>query len=134
LAAPIGDCENGPLVSGQAMQDVMAVLPNRFGDYERRRGRNILEDRHAIFLRIDETVLFRGIKRMAALDSKAKTVDRFGDGGFHSGLRRPTHPVGGKTKIATCDQNHGLRHGSYFYKLAHTSSVGGDGRGMCDVV
>ena len=51
----------------KTVQDVMAVLPDRFGDDERCVDRDFPEHFHPIFLAVDETVLFFGIEGVGTL-------------------------------------------------------------------
>ena len=61
----------GPAMRDQAGEDVMAVLPDRLGDDERRVGGNVAEDFHAVLLAVDEAVAFLLVEGMGALDRAA---------------------------------------------------------------
>src|SRR4051812_15457827 len=71
FAAPIRNGKNRAAMRVQAMEQVMAVLPDGFHDDERGIERDIAEDLHAALLAVDETVFFGGIVRVAAADFEA---------------------------------------------------------------
>ena len=56
LAAPVGHDQDRAAVGAQPGQHVVAVLPHRLGDDERRVGRDALEDLDARALAVDEAV------------------------------------------------------------------------------
>ncbi|MBV9081842.1 MAG: hypothetical protein JOZ62_04140, partial [Acidobacteriaceae bacterium] len=61
----------------QTVQDMVAVLPHSFDYDERRVFRNIAEDLHSIFLRIDKAVMLDGIEGVGATNCKATIANRF---------------------------------------------------------
>jgi hypothetical protein len=50
LAGPVGDGEDGGAVGGEAVEDVVGVLPDGFGDDEGNLGIDFSEDFHPLFL------------------------------------------------------------------------------------
>ena len=84
----------------QTVQQVVGILPDRFGDDQRRVRVQGPENFHAHFLRIDEPVLFRGVIGMGAHGRPALGFERAGEGGFHLRLGGPTHLVGAEAEIA----------------------------------
>ena len=107
-AAPIGKCEDGSLVGEEAGQEVVAVLPDGFGDDERRVCWNVTEDLHAVFLAIDETVFLGGVHGMGALDFAAERFHGRKDLRLHRGLRGLTFLVGGEAKVTVGDKMDGF--------------------------
>src|SRR5260370_11093257 len=94
----------------EAVQQMMAVLPDCFHYNQGSALRNIAEALHAALLAVDEAVLLDRIVRMAAPDLEA-----FGANGGHYGLfgaqlRRPALLVGGESQIAVSDKNDGIGH------------------------
>src|SRR5260370_28752843 len=92
------------------MREVMCVLRDRLYHHQWRFPRDAAKNLHPIFLRIDETVLFRGIIRVSALYSPAAALNRGHHGLFHLLLRRPAFLIGGKAQIAVCDEVDGFLH------------------------
>ena len=76
LAAPVGDGQDRPAMAAQPGEDVMAVLPDRLGDDERRVAVDAREDVHAHALAGDEAVARAGIDRMRPADGRAVTRER----------------------------------------------------------
>ena len=60
----------------QPVQDMMAVLPDRLGDNQRRFGVNLAKDLHAVLLAVNKAVLLDRVVRMAALDGRAFFLQR----------------------------------------------------------
>ncbi len=88
----------------QSGQHVVTVLPDGFAHHQRRVLRDIAKHFDAIFLAVDEAVLFFAIERMAPLDLAAFAADGLHERVFGVLLRGPTHTVGGKAQIATGNQ------------------------------
>ncbi|MFM1942848.1 MAG: hypothetical protein RI897_1830 [Verrucomicrobiota bacterium] len=74
-AGPVSDCEDGSLVGGEAVEDVMGVLPDRFGDDEGGFGVDIAEDFETFFLGADESVFFLGFVGVGTDDLPALGFD-----------------------------------------------------------
>jgi hypothetical protein len=94
----------------EAREDMVAVLPNRFGYDHGGLGRDLLEDIDSIALAVNKSVSFVRLKGMSAIDLDSET----GNGGyqraFHSLLRRPTLLIGRQAQVPTGNQIHLLRH------------------------
>ncbi len=87
---------------------MMAVLPDRFGDDERRVGGDVAEDFHAVLLAVDEAVAFVLVERMGALDRAAFLVDGGDEVPFQGFLGGLTFLVGGGAEIAAGDEIDGV--------------------------
>ena len=90
-------------MSVEAVQQVVAVLPHRFYDHERRVPRDVAEDFHAALLGVDEAVVFLRIDFVAANDFASPSRDGGGDGLLGLELSGPACLVGRNTKIAIRD-------------------------------
>src|SRR4029077_18147259 len=97
----------------EAVQKMMAVLPDRFHYYEGSMLGNISEDLHAALLAVDEAVLLDQIVRVASPDLEAFAADSGHDGPFGAQLRRPALLVGGESQIAVGDQDAELGHSPF---------------------
>lgn len=84
----------------QSVENVMAVLPDAFGDDERRVRVKLAKDLHAHLLRIDEAVAPGLVERMRADDGPALGLERLDEDGFHRGLGGPAFLVGRSAKVA----------------------------------
>ncbi len=82
-SAPVGDGEDGAFVKLQAVQDVMRILPDGFGDDERGFGGDAAEDFHAVFLGINKAVTDFLAKAMGAIHLAAQLFDRGDQGLLH---------------------------------------------------
>ncbi len=87
-------------MGGKPRQEVLAVLPDRFGDDERRIGIELAENRQAHLLRIDEAMLFGRVEPMRANDLPAFGSQRLRELVLHFRLCRPAFLVGGEPQIA----------------------------------
>ena len=103
---PVGAGEDRPAMRGESGEDVMRVLPDGFGDNERRIGINALEDIHAFALRINKTVSGVLVILVRADDVIAFRLERGGEGGFHLFLRGPADLIGREAQIAAGDELH----------------------------
>src|SRR5690606_4404581 len=70
-AGPVGDGEDGAAVGDEARQEVVGILPDAFGNDERRVRVDVGEDRHALLLRADETVFLFWFVRVGANEAGA---------------------------------------------------------------
>src|SRR4030095_11364675 len=61
-AAPIRDGEDRSSVCQKALQNMVAVLPNRLRDNQRFIGGNFPEDLHSVLLAVNELVIFFGFE------------------------------------------------------------------------
>ncbi len=87
-------------MGGQAGQEVLAVLPDRFGDDQRLMGIELAKNLQAHLLRIDEAMLFGRVERMRANDLPAFGAQRLREFVLHFRLFRPAFLVGGEPQIA----------------------------------
>ena len=92
LAGPVGDGEDGAAMGGEAGEDVVGELPNRFGHDEGGVGVDFFEDLHAVLLAFYEAVSFVG-DGVGALDGEAFGCDGGGELGFHVMLDGPAGEV-----------------------------------------
>src|ERR1700681_3937670 len=99
---------------------MMTILPDRFDDDQRRGGRNVAKDLHAVLLAVDETVLLGGVVGVTALDVAARASDGGHDGGLDAFLGGPTLAIGGEPQIPICDYND---------RIGHLSTLWHDGGG-----
>jgi hypothetical protein len=83
----------------------MAVLPDGFYDHERRFSRYLAKHFHAVFLRIDEPMLFGVDIRVSPLHLDAETFDGFRNGLFGTILGGPTLLIRGKAQVAAGDKS-----------------------------
>src|SRR5882724_9014817 len=95
----------------KAGKNVVAVLPNCFGDDDRSIVWNALKDVHAITLAIDEAVRLVREKGMSSLELAAKTIDSCCKGFFHGLLCGPAFLIGGESQIVTCKKVYSFGHG-----------------------
>src|SRR6185437_15964410 len=128
FTAPVGDRQDWALVRIEAVQNVMAILPDGLDDDQGRRGWNLAEHFHAALLAIDKAVLFGWIERVAALCFRAETADGGGDGLFGAFLRGPAFLIGREPQISARDENNGFCHCTHI--LSHASR----GRGTAENV
>lgn len=84
----------------EAGEDVMAVLPDAFGDDERRVGIEAAEDFHAVFLGINETMAPGGVIGMGAYNRPALGGERAGESGLHFSLLGPAFLIGRQAEVA----------------------------------
>ena len=89
----------------KSVEKMMAVLPDRFDDDERRPRRDLAEYFHAVFLAVDETVPLGGIGWMAALDARAQAPDGRHDGFFRAALGRPAFLICGQAQITISNED-----------------------------
>jgi len=87
----------------ETVKDVMAVLPHRLDDHQRRAGRDAAKYVHTDFLAIDEAMTLGGIVGVAALDVATQLPDGSRDSLFGARLGRPALLVGGKAQISACN-------------------------------
>ena len=78
----------------QAGQNMIAVLPYRFGDHDRRIRGDVREDIHAHALVIDEAVLELRIVGMRAAQGESFGLESLGQLRFHLRLRGPADLIG----------------------------------------
>jgi hypothetical protein len=88
----------------KARQDVMRVLPNRFGDNQRGSRVESLKDLESLALAGDETVLLRFLVGMGAHEQVAHIRENLGQLCFHGLLRGPACLVSREPKIAAGDK------------------------------
>lgn len=91
-------------MSEQTTENVMAILPDTFGNDKGGIGIKFAEDFHAHFLGIDEAMLLLFVERMGADDGPAFRLEGFGEDAFHFGLFGPAFLVGDNAKIAVGDE------------------------------
>jgi hypothetical protein len=85
-------------------EDVMAVLPDRFGYHQRRFRINPREDIHAHSLAADESVFPLRVIRMSTSEPYPFRKESTAEHLFQPGLCFPANLIGGLTQIATRDQ------------------------------
>jgi hypothetical protein len=102
----------------EAVQDVMAILPDRLDHHQRRAGRDAAEHFHAALLAIDEAVTFGGVAGVAAFDRAAQPPDGAHDGFLGARLGRPAFLVGGQAQIAVRNQDDRIWHDHIFASRA----------------
>ena len=90
----------------QSGENVVRILPDGFGDNQRRIGINAFEDFETFALRINEPVSGDWIELMRADQLVAFRFERGGKGGFHLFLRGPADLIGGEAEVATGDELH----------------------------
>ena len=78
----------------QAVQNMMAVLPDRLHHHQRRIRRQLAEDFHAVLLAVDESVLLHRVAGMPAAYVAAFAADGVHHSLFGLRLRRPALLVG----------------------------------------
>lgn len=88
----------------EAVEDVMGVLPDGFGNDQRGVLRDLAEDLHAVLLGVDEAVFLDRVARVGALDFVAFAGEAFGEFFFHGFLLGPAFLVGGEAQVAVCDE------------------------------
>jgi hypothetical protein len=103
---PIRDGQDGPLVGNQAVQKVVRVLPNRFGDDQSAIRVDLAKDLHPFLLRADKAVFFSIFVRVGSFQRITAAGERFGQLGLHFVLRSPTLLVGGQAQIAVGHQQY----------------------------
>ncbi len=84
----------------EAVQDVMAVLPNSLHHHQGRAGRDAAEHFHSALLAIDEAVTFNGVAGVTAFDRAAQAANGAHNGFFGARLGRPAFAVGRQAQIA----------------------------------
>ncbi len=87
----------------EAVKHVMAVLPDRLGDDQRRGGREGAEHLHALLLAGDEAVAGGFVHRMAAADFKSLGAHGEHHLLLHGVLRGPAHRVRREAQVAAGD-------------------------------
>ena len=92
----------------ETVENVVAVLPDGFGDNERRLRGNVAEDLHAILLTVDEAVATNGVEGMGALEGPAFLSEDVGDLLFHRELGSFALLVGRGAKIAIRNEVNGI--------------------------
>lgn len=70
----------------QSMENVMGVLPDRFGDDQWSTAWDLAEYFHSIFLRINKTMAYFFTKAVRTFDSPPFQLDRFGQCRLHLSL------------------------------------------------
>ncbi len=108
LPGPVRHRENRAAMADEPRQDVVGILPDCFGDDDRRLRINAGEDFEALLLAGDESMLESRIIGMGALDFDAERGQRGGDLLLHSFLRRPAGLVGALPQVAA------RRHQDFF--------------------
>ena len=93
----------------QAVEQVMAVLPDALRDDERRAGVQLAEHLHAHLLRINEPVLLGRVVGMCANGLPTFGLEGRDKHGFHPGLFRPAFLVGTEAQVAVGHQTNLLR-------------------------
>ena len=78
----------------QAVQNMMAVLPDRLHHHQGRIRRQPAEDFHSVLLAVDESVLLYGVAGMPAAYVTAFAADGIDHSLFGLCLRRPAPLVG----------------------------------------
>ena len=95
-------------MANQAGKNVIAVLPDSFGNHDRRIRMDVLEYIHPHALAIDKSMLEALIVRMSAAQGISLSTERFDELRFHLLLRRPAHLVCRLAKISAGDQQNFL--------------------------
>ena len=90
-------------MGGEAGEDVVGELPNRFGHDEGGVGVDVFEDLHAVLLAFDEAVSFVG-DGVGALDGEAFGCDGGGELGFHVMLDGPAGEVSDEAEVSAGDE------------------------------
>ena len=121
----------GPAMRIQAVQQVMAILPDGLHDNQRRLRRNFAKDFHTAFLAIDETMLFRRIVAMAAAHLASLAADGLENGVLGLSLGGPTHLISGQAQIPVGDQNDRFEHANIFTPPFARVQWGGPVRPLC---
>lgn len=89
-------------MTGQARQDMMAILPNGFAHHDRRLRWDVSEDAISMFLAADETMALLGIVGVGSYHLMALASDRVHHGLLDFALRLPALLVRGETEVAVC--------------------------------
>jgi len=106
----------------EAVQDVVRVLPDGFGDDEGRAWVDFCKNGHAFFLRADEAVTELGFVGVGADEFVAERGDCFGELFFHRRLERPGDLVSGLAQVAVGDEEDGFG-GAVFHEGVVDSSI-----------
>ena len=94
LTRPVSDGQDWALMRDESGEQMVGVLPNRFGDDHGRFGMNLAKRFHALFLRADETVFLLGVVFVTSRDRVALGIDGLGQQGLHLLLSLPAGLVG----------------------------------------
>ena len=103
-AAPVGHGQDGAAMGPEARQDVMAVLPHRFGHDHGGVRVHAAKDLDAHLLGINKAVLFLLVVGVGADDGPAFSLQGAGEGRLHLRLFRPALLVGREAQIAAGDK------------------------------
>ena len=105
LAAPVGDRQDRPAVGNQPGQYVVAILPDRFHNHQRRIRRNLAEYLHSVILAVDETVPLNRIDGVPAPHGISLAANGTRHRFLHLRLRGPAVLVGGEPQVSTSNQD-----------------------------
>ena len=94
-------------MAAQPGQHVVAVLPDRVDDDQRRVDRDRLEHLDPVPLAVDETVALARVERVGAVHRPAEAVDRGFEGRLELLLCRPARDVRARPQVATGHCVHG---------------------------
>lgn len=110
-------------------EEMVGILPDGFGDDERRLGIETGENSHALFLGADETVFEFRFVGMGADELVAELRNGGGERRFHGTLGWPADFVGGLAEVAVGDEENGFEfgHGESGGTIMRSNRVRGNG-------
>ena len=117
LATPVGNGENRAFVVGQPRQQVLGVLPDRFGDDERGLPVDRTEDLQTALLAVDESMLLGVVVLVRSPHGAAEALDRRGQLRLHVALGRPAHAIGRKAQVSVGYEQDFLGHNPEFSQI-----------------
>jgi hypothetical protein len=94
----------------------VAVLPYCFDNDQGGVRRNLAEDIHPVFLRVNKAMLLGGIYGVTAFDLETECFDSSGDSLFDLLLGRPADTIRGEAQIAAGDHDYAFRHRLLFWQ------------------
>ena len=103
LPRPVGDGQNRAAMSGEPGENMVAVLPHRLGDDERRIWIQVAKNAHAVMLAVDESVTIF-VDSVSAFDFEAEFFNRCAEFFLHRLLGWPAKTIGRETGIAAGDE------------------------------
>jgi len=104
LPRPISHGKDRPSVGNQTTQQMVRILPYRFGNNQRRIGMDFVKNLHPLFLRADKSMLFSRVVFVSAIQLIPFSLDSFRQPAFHRFLCLPAGLVDGKSQITAGDQ------------------------------
>ena len=105
-AAPVGHGEDGAFVRDEAVQQVVRILPDGFGNNEGCLAVDRREDIHALALARDEAVLQFGVVFVRPFEIPAEALEHGGEFLLHLILLSPAVLIGGEAKVAVGDEEY----------------------------